>query len=644
MKYSLSKKQLLKDAPEYEFSSIKREVQARMETTRAYAALQLSAANLKLLDPKLYGADGGVKMSKQVFDKFASPYFLKSRRAVEYAGQVYLRGTRYTISANPTFELRQKLNTFKEDLDEGLAELTVENNPLFQLAIADYIKNSVVTMLNSYLHEEKTGKYRFESVSYQAVRKEGQAYAQATVDLFYGVMLQSQRLASDGYRQLVERRKIFDKMQEHIVEEYERGVFSSRHITRREASHPLIIAAAVAQYAREGMRGPEVIVGLPSGGTELALAHATGQRLLNNNFSSVLLVPISLHSAKSEFDSVQLEPSDLRRWATHHRKELSRKKVVVVDDNSSTGRTIQLLVDLLVKEKARVVQVAVAEADVVRSEIDRSDSTRSHIASRALYSHSVSVLAVSKWLRPKRDLKEMLERQKMAKCVASRYINKPSDHSRVLIGKVYQDLLAQSTEDVLAGPVGNPTIRKFRKTFLSNFWPTRVSIDGGIYESVEHAYQAMKFSPDVWGKITSHDVNAINRKLEDRGAHVSLESLPYLFVDPDVSAGSAKVAANYLRILGYVRNDWDDVKVPIMANLLLQKYSDDKLYGMLQETTGQYLIEGNDWNDTFWGECNGRGRNVLGRMLMVIRDMTLTDISAAASTPQAVELPVRLNA
>lgn len=32
------------------------------------------------------------------------------------------------------------------------------------------------------------------------------------------------------------------------------------------------------------------------------------------------------------------------------------------------------------------------------------------------------------------------------------------------------------------------------------------------------------------------------------------------------------------------------------------------------------LIEGNNWGDTFWGVCNGRGENMLGKLLMEIRD------------------------
>ena len=40
----------------------------------------------------------------------------------------------------------------------------------------------------------------------------------------------------------------------------------------------------------------------------------------------------------------------------------------------------------------------------------------------------------------------------------------------------------------------------------------------------------------------------------------------------------------------------------------------------LLDTGDEELIEGNDWNDIFWGVCNGKGENNLGKILMRIRN------------------------
>lgn len=59
-----------------------------------------------------------------------------------------------------------------------------------------------------------------------------------------------------------------------------------------------------------------------------------------------------------------------------------------------------------------------------------------------------------------------------------------------------------------------------------------------------------------------------------------------------------------------------------MEELLRIKFSgiDPFLTRALLETGDAELIEGNTWNDTFWGVCNGEGENNLGRLLMKVRE------------------------
>ena len=56
-----------------------------------------------------------------------------------------------------------------------------------------------------------------------------------------------------------------------------------------------------------------------------------------------------------------------------------------------------------------------------------------------------------------------------------------------------------------------------------------------------------------------------------------------------------------------------------MEKLLKLKFSKYSLKQRLLNTGNAMLIEGNDWNDTFWGVCNGKGQNHLGKLLMEIR-------------------------
>ena len=127
--------------------------------------------------------------------------------------------------------------------------------------------------------------------------------------------------------------------------------------------------------------------------------------------------------------------------------------------------------------------------------------------------------------------------------------------------------------------------------FLSNFWPVPggVKLEGSKvrFPTVEHAYQAAKVKDiTLW-------------------RHVASMSLP----------GEAKRWGRNIAL----RADWEHVNLPIMLNLVRQKFANDPLRAKLLGTGEHELIEGNHWNDTFWGVCRGVGSNRLGKILMQVR-------------------------
>lgn len=133
-------------------------------------------------------------------------------------------------------------------------------------------------------------------------------------------------------------------------------------------------------------------------------------------------------------------------------------------------------------------------------------------------------------------------------------------------------------------------IDKFQGEFrwLSNFWPCEIVLDGEVYPSVEHAYQAAKTN------------NIANRKI--------IQSLK--------SPGAAKKMGKVVTM----RANWDSIKLRIMEDLVRQKFiKDARLKIKLLSTGEQELVERNHWNDQFWGVCNGVGENHLGRIIMKVR-------------------------
>jgi len=75
-----------------------------------------------------------------------------------------------------------------------------------------------------------------------------------------------------------------------------------------------------------------------------------------------------------------------------------------------------------------------------------------------------------------------------------------------------------------------------------------------------------------------------------------------------------------------IREDWEEVKVGIMTELVFLKFEQNsKLIDKLLDTGETYLEEGNYWHDNFWGNCycsrclDIPGCNMLGTILMEIR-------------------------
>lgn len=142
-------------------------------------------------------------------------------------------------------------------------------------------------------------------------------------------------------------------------------------------------------------------------------------------------------------------------------------------------------------------------------------------------------------------------------------------------------------------PLSSPptTIDSFRGDFgfLSNFHEASIWVDGKRYPSVEHAYQAFKFG-------------------KDGEAHEMVRTCG--------SPGQAKKLGKAASL----PHGWDTTKIELMRKLVREKFKNPLLRAMLLATEDAVLIEGNTWNDTFWGVCRSRGSNWLGKILMEVRE------------------------
>src|ERR1700677_2853108 len=119
-----------------------------------------------------------------------------------------------------------------------------------------------------------------------------------------------------------------------------------------------------------------------------------------------------------------------------------------------------------------------------------------------------------------------------------------------------------------------PIIDKFDGTeyrWLSNFFPSPITLPNGLlYPTVEHAYQA--------GKAQLNEEHDAIRKAK-------------------TSAKAKKLG----RACQYI-DDWEQIKNQHILMCLRLKFQIPELAEKLLATESAYLIEGNTWGDTYWGQ------------------------------------------
>lgn len=147
--------------------------------------------------------------------------------------------------------------------------------------------------------------------------------------------------------------------------------------------------------------------------------------------------------------------------------------------------------------------------------------------------------------------------------------------------------------------------------FLRTDYPCMVELDGLLYPSAEHAFQAAK---------TLDDNHRRNFQVMN-------------------GADTARYFGRRVKL----RDDWEDVKVDIMERIMLDKFTRSDPFPSQAELrcklldTGDARIEyANKRGDMFWGTVNGEGDNVLGKILMDVREK-LREEDASSSQQGTVE-------
>lgn len=69
-----------------------------------------------------------------------------------------------------------------------------------------------------------------------------------------------------------------------------------------------------------------------------------------------------------------------------------------------------------------------------------------------------------------------------------------------------------------------------------------------------------------------------------------------------------------------LRRDWEPAKVEVMRKAVLAKFTQHEELRSLLLSTGETKLMEHTENDDYWGDGDGRGKNMLGRILMQVRE------------------------
>ncbi|CAF4006998.1 unnamed protein product [Adineta steineri] len=128
---------------------------------------------------------------------------------------------------------------------------------------------------------------------------------------------------------------------------------------------------------------------------------------------------------------------------------------------------------------------------------------------------------------------------------------------------------------------------------FGNFYPAPIQLDGFIWPTNEHYFQAQKFAYDI-----------------NRVIHISQLSTPREVFD----------YAQYHR--SAVRPDWENIKDKVMFRACMAKFTQHPQLKYILLSTGHRTLVEHTKNDSYWGDGgNGTGQNRLGITLMQVREV-----------------------
>lgn len=300
-------------------------------------------------------------------------------------GMVELGGATLAVGKIKGVDFESKLGVMEMDLNDAIDTVSryVNNRDkiansvdfLMYLGVLNYLKTHSITLFHQLtsderdlnLHQNEEAYLEQKTVATEMMQRFTRMYYQTLMGIEYDSGFDADILKKQAGEVIRQTSAEMNRAlgEKNDTREYVRKrAVASASFTVPESSNPIDIALGALEATRKHPE-TEAIVGIPSGGTESAIVLDLMFETMKDKKLPVSFIPISLHS----YRNVAVTSLGWARYIESNYGELFKnKKVLLTDDNSSTGTTLGLAANALMQSGALDIKTHVVDLDISRFE------------------------------------------------------------------------------------------------------------------------------------------------------------------------------------------------------------------------------------------------------------------------------------
>jgi len=319
-------------------------------------------------EPKLIGSFnkliGSVRIDHATEPGFIfASFYEKPLRTYTRLGRSENRGARYFVTIDKRLNtVGKKLQVIWEDINDSLKivdsvrqeEIDVTSFPEY-IGVLDYLKQHFITLFHALTYPERFGVFK-QSGSYEYLRNVAANLATRFTRNYYLACVGRDVEKVSPEEILTATKQLFVYL---LTNDYPVEYFRSQ-----ENDHPFSMMIN-AQKNVEYYPDVDIIVALPSGGTQSGLVTQLAYAIHSGFTPDLIFLPVSRHAVE-RFSGRELSKEETERILDQYREKIHGRRILVTEDNSNSGQTAQYIYETLMEAEAKKVNISFLELDPIR--------------------------------------------------------------------------------------------------------------------------------------------------------------------------------------------------------------------------------------------------------------------------------------